>query len=87
MPTEKEAERRGEGEEGRTQEEQDRAAEGGDTRPRDPDEPRVPSQRPARRHEMKCSLCGRLFGSDLELQDHMEQEHEADSAEQNHASS
>ena len=39
----KEDERRGEGEEGRTQEEQDRAAEGGGTRPRDPDEPRVPS--------------------------------------------
>ena len=36
---------------------------------------------------MKCSLCGRLFGSDLELQVHMDQEHEADSAEQNHASS
>ena len=27
---------------------------------------------------MKCSLCGRLFGSDLELQLHMDQEHETD---------
>jgi len=44
----KENERRGEGEEGRTQEEQDRAAEGGGTAPRDPDEPRVPSSIPDR---------------------------------------
>ena len=43
MSNEQEDERRGEGEEGRTQEEQDRAAEGGGTRPRDSDEPRVPS--------------------------------------------
>ena len=34
---------------------------------------------------MKCSLCGRLFGSESELHAHMEQEHEADSAEPDQA--
>ena len=33
------------------------------------------------RNGMKCSLCGRLFGSESELQLHMEQEHEEGSAE------
>ena len=74
MPTEHEDERRGEGEEGRTQEEQDRAAEGGDGGSME-------------ESAMKCSLCGRLFGSESELQLHMEQEHEADSAKQDPASS
>lgn len=43
MPIDDEDEDRGYGEEGRTPEEQDRAAEGGDTHPRDPEEPSVPS--------------------------------------------
>ena len=38
-----EDEDRGYGEEGRTPEEQDRAAEGGETHPRDPEEPSVSS--------------------------------------------
>lgn len=38
-----EQENRGGGEEGRTQEEQDRAAEGGETHPIDPVEPSIPS--------------------------------------------
>jgi hypothetical protein len=43
-----EDENRGYGEEGRTPEEQDRAAEGGDSYPRDPEEPRIPSSTQAR---------------------------------------
>ena len=43
MPIESKDENRGYGEEGRTPEEQDRAADGGDTHPRDPEEPMVPS--------------------------------------------
>jgi hypothetical protein len=27
---------------------------------------------------MECSLCGRLFGSEVELARHMEQEHDVD---------
>jgi hypothetical protein len=29
---------------------------------------------------MECSLCGRLFGSESELERHKQQEHERDSA-------
>ena len=43
MPIDDEDEDRGYGEEGRTPEEQDRAAEGGETHPRDPEEPSVSS--------------------------------------------